>query len=35
MNAMENEGMYLRTSDVLPNEAYATATGKRLNVGRE
>jgi menaquinone-dependent protoporphyrinogen IX oxidase len=35
MHAMETEGMYLRTSDVLLNDDYAAATGKRLNVGRE
>jgi len=35
MHAMETEGMYLRTSDIFPNEAYASASGRRLNVSRD
>ena len=32
MHIMESEGMYLKVSDILLNDAYAYAVGKRLHV---
>jgi adenosyl cobinamide kinase/adenosyl cobinamide phosphate guanylyltransferase len=32
MHAMESEGMYLKTSDILKNQDYAHAVGKRLHI---